>query len=101
MKKIFTKGEITWIICTIVLMIVIGSTSLTSCTENERARMWGGEMTINIPASQKLVNVTWKESEVWVLTHPMRPDETPETYSFYEKSPFGIMEGEIKLIESR
>ena len=57
-------------------------------------------MTIAVPADQKLINVTWKETEVWILTRPMRADETPETYSFYEKSTWGLMEGEIKLIES-
>lgn len=98
MKKVFSKGELIWIISMIALMIVI---AFTSCTENVRARAWGGEMTITVPANQKVINVTWKENDVWVLTRPMRPGETPETYFFYEKSPFGIMEGEIKLIESK
>lgn len=83
------------------ILLICALFVFSSCTKNERVRMWGGEMTINIPTSQKLVNVTWKETEVWVLTRPMRPDETPETYSFYEKSPWGLMEGEIKLIESK
>ena len=98
MKKIFTKGEIAFIASMIVLMVVL---AFTSCTANERTRVWGGEMTINVPAGQKLVNVTWKETEVWILTRPMRANEIPETYSFYEKSPWGLMEGEIKLIESK
>ena len=84
-----------------IWLIVCALLVFNSCTANERARSWGGEMTIAVPAGQKLVNVTWKETEVWILTRPMRVDETPETYSFYEKSPWGLMEGEIKLTESR
>ena len=89
-RKIFT-----------ILLIGCASFVFNSCTKNQRARAWGGEMTITVPTGQKLVNVTWKENDVWILTRPMRADESPETYSFYEKSKWGLMEGEIKLIESK
>lgn len=73
----------------------------TSCTENKRARMYGGVMTINVNPDQKVVNVTWKESNMWILTRPMNESDKPETYSFSEKSKFGLWEGTIRLIESR
>jgi len=94
--KNFKKGKIF-----LALVIMCGALVFASCTKNTRARAWGGEMTISVPAGQKLVNVTWKENDVWILTRPMRTDESPETYSFYEKSKWGLMEGEIKLIESK
>jgi hypothetical protein len=74
---------------------------LVACTENERAKAWGGKMTVELPANQKLVNVTWKETDLWVLTKPMTATDVPETYKFSEKSTFGMMEGEITLKETR
>lgn len=35
-----------------------------SCSRNERAKNFGGNMTITLPCQQKLVNITWKESEL-------------------------------------
>lgn len=75
---------------------------LSSCTENERAKSYGGTQTINLQAKTKLVNVTWKEgSSMWILTRPMREDETPETLTFTEKSGFGLVEGKVIINESK
>jgi hypothetical protein len=74
---------------------------LSSCTENERAKLFGGTQTVNLPTKTKLVNVTWKEgSAMWILTRPMRENETAETLTFSEKSNFGIMEGTVIFKES-
>lgn len=63
------------------------------CTDNQRVKNWGGTATIELPANQKLVNITWKTDDVWYLTRPMRKGETAETYKFHEESSFGTMEG--------
>jgi len=81
----------------LLVMFLISS----SCTENKRARMYGGEMSVNVVPDQKVVNVTWKESNMWILTRPMNESDKPEIYSFSEKSKFGIWEGTIKIIETR
>jgi hypothetical protein len=74
---------------------------LSSCTENERARSFGGTQTIDLPVKTKLVNVTWKEgATMWILTRPMRENETAETLTFSEKSNFGVMEGSVIFKES-
>jgi len=74
---------------------------LSSCTENERARSFGGTQTVDLPVKTKLVNVTWKDnSNMWILTRPMREDETPETHTFSEKANFGVMEGSVIFKES-
>lgn len=74
---------------------------LSSCTENERAKSFGGTQTVNLPTKTKLVNVTWKaDSNMWILTRPMRENETPETLTFSEKSNFGVMEGTVIFNES-
>ena len=85
----------------IMMIIIVGiSLATTSCTDNMRAKSWGGEMSVNLPANQKVVTATWKDADLWILTRPMRAGEKSETYNFIEKSTFGVMEGEIIIIES-
>ena len=59
----------------------------------------GGVM--NLPPNYKLVLVTWKQDSMWVLYRPMRKDEVPEEYIYQEDSTYGIMEGTIRIKESR
>lgn len=82
------------------LSIMLG-VMVTSCTENNRVKNWGGEGTINLPKGQKLVNVTWKETEVWYLTRTMDSNDVAETYQFQEESSWGVMEGTYTIIESK
>jgi hypothetical protein len=72
-----------------------------SCTENARVKQWGGEGTINLPKGRKLVNVTWKENQVWYLTRPMNSADSAETYQFQEESSWGVVEGTYNIIESK
>lgn len=74
---------------------------LSSCTENERVKSFGGTQTVNLPAKTKLVNVTWNvNSDMWILTRPMCENETPETLTFSKKSNFGVVEGTVIFNES-
>lgn len=85
-----------------ILLSAIAVLALTaSCTENARVKAWGGTGDINLPAGQKLVNVTWKETQVWYLTRPMHKDETPETYKFQEESSWGMVEGTYIIHETK
>ena len=65
------------------------------------ARKFGGDITVNLQTNEKLVNITWKNSNMWILTRPMKSDEEAETYTFYEDSNCGIFEGKVTLIESK
>jgi hypothetical protein len=82
------------------LAIVMG-VMVTSCTENNRVKNWGGEGNINLPKGCKLVNVTWKETEIWYLTRPMDSNDVAETYQFQEESSWGVMEGTYNIIETK
>ena len=82
-------------------IIAISVILFTSCTQNEIAKNYGGNLTVEIPKGQKLVNVTWKEDEVWYLTRPMDSTDKAETFIFQEKSSFGVWEGTIILKESK
>jgi len=74
---------------------------LGSCTDNNRVKNWGGEGTINLPKGRKLVNVTWKNTQVWYLTRPMTSTDVAETYQFHEESSWGVMEGTYNIIETK
>lgn len=79
------------------LLLVVAT--LSSCTENNMAKNWGGNMTVELPPNTKLVGATWKESELWYLYRPMRQGETPETSILQEDSNFGMMEGSVTFVE--
>jgi len=66
---------------------------LSGCTENQKAKKFGGTAEIKLPKGEKLVTATWKDSDLWYLTRPMLQCDSAVTYTFKEKSSFGIMEG--------
>lgn len=72
-----------------------------SCTENLRARTYGGTTTVELEPGQKLIEVTWKETSLWYLTEPMEPGYEPKTKVFQEDSRFGVMEGKVIFHEKR
>jgi len=89
-----------WLFGMLMILIVGISLMTTSCTDNIRAKKYGGSMTINLQPNEKVVNVTWKDADMWILTRPMRAGDINETYKFKENSTFGVFEGEITIIES-
>jgi hypothetical protein len=74
---------------------------LGSCTQNQRAKRWGGTANYNLECNKKLVEVTWKGEEMWFLTRNMREDEVAETYKFNEESSYGILEGTVVIKECK
>lgn len=73
--------------------------SLIGCTQQEIAKKWGGKANLTLPAGTKLVNVTWKDTQLWYLVRPRLPGEKIETYTFAEQSSFRMMEGTITIQE--
>jgi hypothetical protein len=90
MRKLFTMLGL----FAIALML------FTSCTENQMVKSYGGTATVDLPAGQKLVNLTWKEADLWILTRPAKPGEVPETYTFAEKSTYGVFQGTYVIKET-
>lgn len=92
---------------TVVSVIVIVAIAFflafmnSGCTENDRAKSFGGSFTVQLPKDKKLVTATWKNSDFWYLVRDMREGEYPETYNFQEVSNFGILQGSITLVEQR
>ena len=70
------------------------------CTEGQRAKQWGGSATADeMPCGKKVVTVTWKGDDLWILTRKLRDGEPVETYIFTEDSSWGILNGTVKLKE--
>lgn len=86
----------------IIALTVLGMfVSLNGCSDQERAKSFGGDMILELPANQKLEEITWKDDNLWYLTRPMRTNEEAETHVFQQDSVFGVFEGTVTIIESR
>lgn len=83
------------------LFLLFALVAMCSCTENQMARSYGGKMTIELPKGEKLINATWKESNLFYLTEPMEEGYVPKSKKFRESSNFGVWESEITFVESR
>lgn len=72
------------------IAIVMGS---TSCTNNQRARSFGGTETVKLLPNEEFVNITWKQDNLWIIV------KDKNTGKFYarEKSSFGIMQGKVVI----
>lgn len=67
--------------------------SLVSCTQNQKAKNYGGKAEITLPVGEKLVMATWKDDDLWYLTRPMVATDSAVSYTFKEESSFGVWEG--------
>ena len=85
----------------IIIVIVILAFFVTRCAPQGCARHLGGTATTQISAGNKLVNVTWKDSQMWILTKPMASNDIAETYKFSERSLLGLLQGTVIIKESK
>jgi hypothetical protein len=83
-----------------LLGLVLGL-GLFSCTENSRVKHFGGEGDLHLPSGNKLVNITWKENQIWYLTRPMTSTDEAVTYTFKEESSFGVIQGTFFIHEHK
>jgi len=97
-----SHGPLSDFILLVTLVVGISLAGSTGCTENIRAKGFGGALTKQLPCDQKLGNITWKDGgDLWYSTRPMRKDEQPETTTFAEDSRWGLVEGKVTFIETR
>jgi len=76
-----------------ILLGLVLATSLMSCTDNVRARHWGGTEKVELPPNHKFVNATWKESALWIISQ----DTLTGKIYMKEKSSLGLLEGTIEF----
>lgn len=69
--------------------------AVTACTQNQRARNYGGTETIIVAKNEEILNASWKGDQLWVL---IKNKETNEI-TLQEKSSWGVVEGKIKFVK--
>jgi hypothetical protein len=74
-----------------LMIILVAMVIMSSCTENARARHFGGTETLALKPNEVVLNVTWKESQMWICTQ----DTITRVVYFREKSSWGVMEGTV------
>ena len=95
------EGEKFGYVFIVLFVILCGVGLLRGCSAQGVARSWGGTYDVELEPNDKLMEVTWKDDELWILTKKMTDSDVAEEYSFYEKSPLGIIEGEVHLKETK
>ena len=70
---------------------MVGFTSCQSCSRN-----LGGTTNINLQEGEKFINVTWKDSSIWVLT---QDKSNPQKFTFKEYSNLGVLQGRVVINE--
>lgn len=75
----------------VLLVLLVLTTLCSSCTDNQRARQWGGTEEIILPKNHVLITATWKNDEMWILTK----DTVTDINYFKEKSNWGVLEGTV------
>ncbi len=83
----------------ISIPILLGILLLTNCTENHRAKQFGGTVTVDLPPGTKFVTATWKDTSLWYAYRNAQPDEKPEKITLKEQSSFGLLQGEVVFNE--
>jgi len=74
-------------------LAVILTVLFISCTDNQRARRFGGTETIKIESQEKFINIAWKDDDLWVVLQ----DTITGIYYAKEKSSFGMMQGKVVI----
>jgi uncharacterized protein YcfL len=74
-----------------LLMVAIILLALVSCTDNQRARSFGGTETVKLEPQEKFINITWKQDNLWVIVQ----DTITGTIYAKEKSSYGLVQGKV------
>ena len=74
-------------------MVAITLLALVSCTDNQRARSFGGTETVKLEPNEKFINITWKQDNLWIIVQ----DTVTGNYYAREKSSFGVLQGKVVI----
>lgn len=85
----------------LILALAFVAIMFTSCTEQSRARQFGGDSTIRLAPGEKLVMATFKDNNVWYLVEPMPEGYIPQTRVLKESSSWGVLQGTVTFIETK
>ena len=74
-------------------MVAITLLALVSCTDNQRARSFGGTETVKLEPNEKFINITWKQDNLWLIVQ----DTVTGNYYAREKSNLGVLQGKVVI----
>ena len=83
----------------IIVIAAVAALLLAGCG-NFAAKSLGGTVHVSVDKGQKVINASWKDSNLWILTRPMKPGEGPEIYRYIERSNYGVIRGEVVITEA-
>lgn len=83
------------------LLSILALAALVGCTDNIRAKHFGGTANVELPKGQKLVTATWKDAQLWYLYQPMSATDQPKDSYLREQSNYGVVQGTVVFHESR
>ena len=96
MKKIKNMKKILTFISLVICICCI-----SSCTEQERTRRFGGTTTIDVEPGYRVMMATWKGKDLFYMVEEMPDDYVPHDKTLIESSSYGIIESKIIFKESR
>lgn len=82
MKKISLIVTIGFVVCAIGYYLF---------SLNSVKKMFGGKITVEAPKNCEVLNVTWKEDNIWMFVH----DTITNQKRLVEYSNMGILQGEV------
>lgn len=82
-------------------MAAILSMVAISCTKNQRVRDFGGTMEIKVRPGYKVTMATWKNDNLFYMIEKMDSSYVPTEKILLEDASWGVLEAEVKFIESR
>lgn len=82
-------------------LALIAMLAISSCTQNQRARNFGGTMEIKVKPGYKVTMATWKNDDLFYMMEKMDSSYIPTEKILVEDASFGVLETKVKFIESR
>ena len=86
---------------TFCLLILCSIITLSSCTENQRDRTFGGTATIKVEKGKKVMMATWKGDDLFYMVEDMEENYIPHDKTLIESSNYGVIESKVVFKESR
>lgn len=83
------------------ISLVICIFLMSSCTEQERVRQFGGTATIDVEPGYRVMMATWKGDDLFYMIEEMPEDYVPHNKTLVESSSWGVIESKTVFKESR
>lgn len=76
--------------------LLIGT--IIGCTNQGGTRAFAGKVKIELEAGRRLVNIAWRNNNLWILTE-VAPEQVPVEYEFKEYPALDVIAGMVIIKE--